>query len=503
MPGYGNRGRAILVNGTTFVTIWDLNGDQLEEDFGYAVAGMGDLNADGYAEYATGAPFYNDEKNSQPDVGEIRVYDGSTGTELWVVRGPGAYEYYGSSFASIADLDGDGGSELLVGVPQVDEARIYDSLGNLIHTISGYAGSKFGEAVARIGDVDGDGSDDFLVAAPLWDGFSGAKPDVGRVNVYSGDAAVTYLGYIVGADDGDAIGYNGWTGTTLAGIGDLDRDGVSDFLVGAPYSDTNGSNAGLVRAVSGASLATIHTIYGDVAQFRLGFAVASIGDFNHDGVDDYAAGAPNATSAYGEGVVRVFSGLDGSTLWTFEDDGNEDSSGTPVDFGFAVGGGDFNGDGNGDVFIGDPYWVYPNGAFAPGTVVLYHGCPAWWENYGAGWPDKLGVPDLVALDEPAVGEPIDIVLDNSLGGLTLGLLLIGFSDASIPTSAGGTILVDQPLISPVAIPAGGLTLSDTLPDDPALYFFEVFLQALEADPFASKNISFTPGLKLHLGFDLT
>ena len=54
----------------------------------------------------------------------------------------------------------------------------------------------------------------------------------------------------------------------------------------------------------------------------------------------------------------------------------------------------------------------------------------------------------------------------------------------------------------LALPPNGVTLSDTLPDDPALHFFELFLQVIEADPFASKGLSFTPGLKLHLGFDL-
>jgi hypothetical protein len=129
-------------------------------------------------------------------------------------------------------------------------------------------------------------------------------------------------------------------------------------------------------------------------------------------------------------------------------------------------------------------------------------CPAWRANYGAGWPGKNGIPALTAQQDPEVGSAIDIDVGNSLGATTVGLLFVGLQSANAPTSKGGTILV-VPLFSIVlSLPAAGITLSDTLPDDPALYFLDVYLQALEADSFASKGLSFTPGLQLHCGFDL-
>ena len=54
----------------------------------------------------------------------------------------------------------------------------------------------------------------------------------------------------------------------------------------------------------------------------------------------------------------------------------------------------------------------------------------------------------------------------------------------------------------LSVPAGGTTLSGALPNDPALWFFDLDLQALEVDSFASKGVSFTAGLQLHCGFDL-
>jgi hypothetical protein len=41
-----------------------------------------------------------------------------------------------------------------------------------------------------------------------------------------------------------------------------------------------------------------------------------------------------------------------------------------------------------------------------------------------------------------------------------------------------------------------------VPPDPSLYFLDIYLQAIELDPFASKGLSFTPGLLLHCGYDL-
>jgi hypothetical protein len=79
--------------------------------------------------------------------------------------------------------------------------------------------------------------------------------------------------------------------------------------------------------------------------------------------------------------------------------------------------------------------------------------------------------------------------------------MLGFAEASIPTGKGGTLLVAPFLSIPLALPAGGLTFSGQVPNDPALYGFDLYLQALEADAGASKGISFTRGLDLFFGFN--
>jgi hypothetical protein len=91
-------------------------------------------------------------------------------------------------------------------------------------------------------------------------------------------------------------------------------------------------------------------------------------------------------------------------------------------------------------------------------------------------------------------------LANSAGVATPAVLFLGFSKQSLLTGKGGTLLVNPLLTLPLSVPAGGLVLSGAIPDDPALYGFHLYLQALEADAGASKGISFTRGLDLLFGY---
>jgi Tol biopolymer transport system component len=123
-----------------------------------------------------------------------------------------------------------------------------------------------------------------------------------------------------------------------------------------------------------------------------------------------------------------------------------------------------------------------------------------WSNYGSGFPGTLGVPDLVAASDPVLGTTVTIDVDNSLGAWTIGFLLAGFSEASIPTNLGGTLLVDDLfLFLPFPISSIGAAISGDLPADPDLCGLSLYLQILELDDGASKGVSFTPGLELLLG----
>jgi hypothetical protein len=123
-----------------------------------------------------------------------------------------------------------------------------------------------------------------------------------------------------------------------------------------------------------------------------------------------------------------------------------------------------------------------------------------WTNYGIGWTGTLGVPTLMPDANPVLGTTVTITLSNSLGAATDGLIVLGFTEANVPTSKDGVILV-QPLYFLLdVVPAAGLDMVGTLPPyDPALCGLEIDVQGIELDPGASKGLSFSPGLKLILG----
>ncbi|HET6162619.1 MAG TPA: S8 family peptidase [Planctomycetota bacterium] len=125
--------------------------------------------------------------------------------------------------------------------------------------------------------------------------------------------------------------------------------------------------------------------------------------------------------------------------------------------------------------------------------------PASATNYGSGYPGTLGVPSLTTNASPVLGLSFDLVVGNSLGSNTPGLLLVGFSSASIPTTAGGTLLVSPLLLVPFTVDAAGTSLPAPLPAGPALIGVHVYTQVLESDAGAAHHISFTEGLDLLLG----
>lgn len=125
-------------------------------------------------------------------------------------------------------------------------------------------------------------------------------------------------------------------------VGDVDRDGVNDFVTSAPTHLVDGQPAGRVYVYSGKTGKLLWSQTGP-AGGRLGIGVECAGDTNADGIPDVIAAAPGAGKAY------VYSGKDGKILLTLgAGDPNEN-------FGrHASGAGDINGDGYADVIIGAP-----------------------------------------------------------------------------------------------------------------------------------------------------
>jgi Tol biopolymer transport system component len=125
--------------------------------------------------------------------------------------------------------------------------------------------------------------------------------------------------------------------------------------------------------------------------------------------------------------------------------------------------------------------------------------PAAWTNYGSGFDGRFGVPALTLSALPRRTTTVDLQVGNSSGLYTAAVLFIGVASASLPTSLGGTLLVD-PLTTatlPLTPYDDGFPL--TVPDGGDLPGVHVYLQVLELDPWAVKGVSFTAGLDATIG----
>ena len=167
-----------------------------------------------------------------------------------------------------------------------------------------------------------------------------------------GSRGVAYVTVYSGADrsflyDFQGTGLFGWS---IAPYADVNGDERADFLVGGPTVTGPGAVPGHVRVCSGLDGSEIRRVTGLSAAERFGAAVASVGDVNGDSVPDFAVGAPGVTGV-SAGFVRVYSGQDGSELTALAESGStfRDNLGASV-----AGLGDINGDDVPDFAVGAP-----------------------------------------------------------------------------------------------------------------------------------------------------
>jgi len=217
---------------------------------------------------------------------------------------------------------------------------------------------EFGIAVSGAGDVNRDGFDDLIIGA-YGDDPSGTNS--GSVRVLSGLDGSVLFNY-EGRAAFDRFGY------AVSGAGDVDGDGFPDIVVGAYGArNPNGAQSGSAQVFSGKSGSILYTFYGDSDGDSFGGSVSGAGDVNRDGFDDVIVGAiGDDNNGAQSGSARVFSGKDGSVLYTF--------IGEPGWFlgGSVCGAGDVNRDNFADLAVGASR-ADLNGDPARGTVRVYSG----------------------------------------------------------------------------------------------------------------------------------
>jgi hypothetical protein len=394
-PG-GQSGRVRVFSGPTNTVLHTWSGTAAGDEFGSSVASAGDVDSDGTPDVVVGARFT--DPNGQ-NSGEARVYSGATGSLLWSWSGGSMDDYFGAAVAGVGDLDGDASDDVAVGVPGADTSGwdagqvvvFSGATGSAIRTWNGAApGDGFCSAVASAGDVDADATPDVIVGVPFGDVLA---VNAGEARVFSGATGAALRVFF-----GSQLG--GWLGHAVAGAGDVNGDGFSDLIVGAP-------NLYPKRAFvfSGGDRSILHLLIPppNGVGYKFGWSVGSAGDANGDGIPDVVVGSP------GSGLFQsaiLYSGATGSVLQSIW--------GWCGSFGESVAGaGDLNGDGKDDVLVGAP--GLPGAGVQPGCVTARSGSNGsvlhtWNGSYpthqfgksvaGAGDLDGDGAADLVVGDVP-------------------------------------------------------------------------------------------------------
>lgn len=499
--GNANEGRAYVflgsASGLSTAASWTAESDQDNAYYGYSVASAGDVNGDGYSDVIVGARLFD---GGNTDEGRAYVYHGGASglaaTAAWTAESNATGAQFGYSVASAGDVNGDGFSDVIVGAALFDGGQSYEGRAYVYHGSSSglsttaawtaesdQASALFGISVSTAGDVNGDGYSDVIVGARAYDAGS---IDEGRAYVYHGSESGLSP---IAAWTGESNQIGALYGTSVASAGDVNGDGYSDVIVGAPLFDSGNNDEGRTYvyygSATGLALTAAWTAESNQTSAQFGYSVASAGDVNGDGYSDVIVGARlSDVGASDAGQVSVFhghpSGLSAAADWTAQGDQSA------VQFGVSVASaGDINGDGYSDVIIGAH--LYDNGENDEGRAYVYYG------NAGVSLPVR---PQQVNSDA-VVMQPLGVTRDTRFSFMLSAYVPTGRTRARLvwelkPLGAAfdGTQLDKAANFTDIRFPGQGLSQAVSALSNMSRYHWRARLQYF---PFLSYGPWFSSG----------
>ncbi|MEO8499342.1 MAG: FG-GAP-like repeat-containing protein [Vicinamibacteria bacterium] len=240
--GGAGAGRAYIYSGKTGRVLLTLTGERAGDGLGAAVGGSSDK---AFTFLLVGAPQAGARRS-----GQTFVYRGLHSKPDFVIDSDGTGTALGGMFVSVpGDVDGDGIPDVYASdwnntAKGPSTGRIYVHSGRdgkRLLTLTGEtAGEGFGTSPSVAGDVDGDGHADLIVGA--WQ-YAGAATGAGRAYLYSGKDGRLMKAFTC-KTPGDAFGFDAVT------LGDVDGDGMADFLITSAWSGIHGFHSGRVFIIS-------------------------------------------------------------------------------------------------------------------------------------------------------------------------------------------------------------------------------------------------------------
>lgn len=313
--------------------------------FGFSLAGIGDLDGDGVNDIAVGALL--DDDGCSVNCGAVYIVflnsDGTVKSEQKISNLEGNFapvldknDFFGYDITGLGDLDGDGVRDIAVGARNDNDGcdfscgavyvlflntdgtvKAQQKISNLEGTFFGglLKGDQFGYSITNLGDLDGDSVTDIAVGANMDD--TGCLPgsNCGAVYVLFLNTNGTVKSHQkISNNDGGFTGvldFGDRFGASVAGLGDINGDGVKDLAVGATGDDDFAPESGAVWILflNADGMVNSQKKFGnpDLAGDFFGGSSVNLGDLDGDGVTDLAVGAPGDDDGGGQrGAVWIF-----------------------------------------------------------------------------------------------------------------------------------------------------------------------------------------------------